>query len=666
MTKYYSKTFLTGLFVTLLTGSFISAAAQTPSEKQIPLVGRVMGAMADFPLEFESDSTEIKLNVVRPGLFAQNRPIFEVASPGGKSAVGTVEGSLYLRQGGSEDKKIITKPSGDKNWDVEGALWSSDGKMIAVKTIDETGVASIPIVDWTEKYEKVSMKTYFRAGDKIPVHQLFIVNTETGKTIPIKHGQEFPYLHILDWSADSDTFYFLRSDRLTKNLELLSANPSNGEIKSIFKETNKYGALWWQMLQGYDGRMHSANLVRVLGNGNFIWTSERSGFQHLYLYDRNGKLIRSLTEGKNVGFVRDFAAVDEQRGFIYAVMQGTGDDVYAHTLYRFSLSGGEVKKLADGPNLFVNFSKDMEKMRVARTGFPDIMEVEEMDYDGADRKIIWSPDVSFLKDYGFAPEIVKTLAADGKTKLRSLIVKPKDFDPKKSYPIIEEIYGGPNANVFENVIPDPGILSLQEIADSGFIIVMTDGRGTPNRGQEFGNFAAGRFGQVEIADHAAVLRGLAKERKYMDINRVGILGPSWGGYFTLRALLEEPELYKAGVMLAPAVDTSSMRVAVEPYMGCLPADCPAAYKAGDNTNKIEKLKAPLLIIHGTSDDDVPIAESIKLVNFLQKHGKEHEFIILPGVDHGVQRSPMTIPKITGFFEKHLLNTKTLPNSLQQR
>ncbi len=121
-------------------------------------------------------------------------------------------------------------------------------------------------------------------------------------------------------------------------------------------------------------------------------------------------------------------------------------------------------------------------------------------------------------------------------------------------------------------------------------------------------------------------------------------------------MLEEPELYKAGVMLAPAVDTSSMRVAVEPYMGCLPADCPAAYKAGDNTNKIEKLKAPLLIMHGTADDDVPVAESIKLVDALQKNGKVHELVLLPGIDHIVQRSPLTYPKISDFFEKYFLKT----------
>lgn len=655
MSDFFSKLFTSRLIAILLAGNFCLVMAQEISDKQMPLTPCVMRIASESPLEFESKEPEIKVKPLRPGLFAHVRPVFEVASPDGKTAAGTIEGSLYLRQAGSEKRKIIAEPISSKNWDVYGALWSPDGKALAVKTIDETGVPQIPLVDWTAKREKVLMKTYSRAGEKIPVHQIFLVNVETGKTIPIKNAQEFPYLHILDWSADGERFYFLRSDRLTRNLELLAADASNGETKLVFKETNEYGTLWWQMLQGYDGRMRNAKLVSVLNNGNFVWTSERNGFKHLYLYDRNGKLIRPLTVGKDAGFVKDIAAVDEKRGFVYAVMQGAGDDIYAQTLYRFSLPDGKAKKLADGPTISVESSKRLNKLRIARTGFPDILEVEEMNADGSELKTIWSPDLSFLKDYGFAPEIVDTVAADGKTPIRSLLIKPKDFDPAKSYPVIEQIYGGPNANVFDNAIPDPSTLSLQQVADRGFIVVLTDGRGTPNRGQEFGNFAAGRFGQVEIADHAAALRHLAEKRKYMDISRVGIFGHSTGGYFALRALLEEPELYKAGALLAPVVDLSSARVAFEPFMGCLPAVCPAAYKAGDNLDKIEQLKAPLLIIHGTDDDDVPVAESFKLINVLQNTGKKHELVLLPGTHHIIQRSPLVYPKIISFFDSHLMN-----------
>ena len=653
MVTAYSKFFLTGFSVVLLAGSLMIVEAQTTSDKQVSLVNRVRNLMREIPKEALPPPTEIKLNPVRPGLFSESRPIFEVASPDQKTAAGTVDGSLYIRQISGTEKSVIAKPIGKWRWDVEGALWSPDGKLIAVKMIDDSDVPRIPIVNWLGKHEEVSMLPYSRAGEKIPRLRLYIVDVASGNATAIQHGEDAPYFHILDWDADSGTLYFLRADRLTRRLDLLAASAGDGKVKMIFTETNKFGAMWWSMLQGKDEEMSNSNLVRILGNGNFIWTSEKSGFAHLSLYDRNGQLIRPLTEGKNAGFVRRLIDIDEKRGYVYVVMEGTDDnDIYKQTLYRFRLSDGQAQKLTEFPSSSITFSKDMEKLWVVRTGLPDILEVEELNNDGSNRKIIWSANTSFLKEYGYSPEFVKALAADGKTQLRSLILKPKGFDSKKVYPVIECIYGGPNSNIISNSLFNSSLL-FQEVANRGFIIVMTDGRGTQRRGQAFQNYAAGRFGQVEIADHAAVIRQLGKERSYMDISRVGIFGGSWGGYFTLRALIQEPELYKAGVLLSPSVDVSSMRVAVEPYMGCLPVECPAAYKASDNTNEINKLKAPILIIIGTADNDVPNAESFKLVDALQKAGKDHELILLHGLYHNMLSSPITLPKLADFFERHL-------------
>jgi dipeptidyl aminopeptidase/acylaminoacyl peptidase len=653
MVRTSSKILLTGSIIVLFAGSLMTVKAQTTSDKPVSLVNRVVNLMREIPKEALPPPAGIKLDPVRPGLFSESSPIFEVASPDKQTAVGTIDGSLYVRQISNAEKSIIAKPISNWRWDVEGALWSPDGKMLAVRMIDDSDVPRIPIVNWLGRHEEVSMLPYARAGEKIARQQLYIVNAASGNATAIQHGEDDPYFHILDWDDDSHTLYFLRADRLTRRLDLLAANAGSGKVKPLFTETNKFGAMWWNMLQGYDAQMSNANLVRILGNGNFIWTSEKSGFAHLYLYERNGQLIRPLTEGRKAGFVRRLIDVDEKRGYVYVVMQGTDDDdLYEQTLYRFRLSDGQAQKLTEFPSSRITFSKDMEKLWVVRTGLRAILDVEELNNDGSNRKIIWSPDLSFFKDYGFSPEFVKTLAADGKTELRSLILKPKGFDSKKSYPVIEYIYGGPNANIISDSLPSEPLL-LQEVANRGFIIVLTDGRGTQRRGQTFQNYAAGRFGQVEIADHAAVIRQLGKERSYIDISRVGICGLSWGGYFTLRALIQEPELYKAGVLMSPSVDVSSMRVAVEPYMGCLPVDCPAAYKAGDNTSVINKLKAPVLIIIGTADNDVPNAESVKLVGALQKAGKDHELILLPGLYHNVLASPIPLPKLADFFERHL-------------
>lgn len=637
----------------ILLGAF--AFAQEESDNSVPLVGRVMSLMSQIPPDAFPPLPEIQLKPVRPGLFAHLRPVFEIASADGKFGAGTTDGALYIREIDGGGNKIVAKPSGNWRWDVEGAKWSPNGKKIAVRMIDDSQTPRIPIVNWLGKNEEVSTKPYSRAGEALPVHALYIVDTMTGEAVQIKNDNNDPYFHILDWNAAGNVFYFLSADRFTHRLGLFSADAESGAANLIYSETSESGAMWWSMLQGYDNRMASQKLVTILSDGRFIWTSEKSGFAHIYLHDLNGKPIRSLTEGKTAGFVDRIIDIDEKDGFAYAIMQGTDQNSpYVQTLYRFPLADGKAQKLVDGPTIMLAFlSDDKKTVIIHRSGLPKTLEIMSLNADGSDKKIIWSPELSFLKDYGFSPEIVSNFAADGKTKLRSLILKPQDFDPKNSYPVLEWIYGGPHTNVFTNDLTDPQILQLQELANQGFIIVLTDGRGTPGRGRNFQDFSRGRFGQVEIADHAAVLRELGKSRNYMDLKRVGIFGHSWGGYFSLRALLQEPELYKAGVLMAPVADISSMRVAVESFMGCLPAVCPEVYKAGDSLTEIGKLKAPVMIIHGTADDDIPISESVKIVDALQKAGKEHQFILLSGTDHIVQRSPITFPNTSEFFKNHL-------------
>ncbi len=629
--------------------------AHTQTDNRIPLVARVMELMPQIPPDAFPPEPDRQFRLVRPGLFAHSRPVFEVPSKDGTMAAGTEDGDLYIRLVSGGENKVVANKSSEWNWDVEGALWSPDGRAIAVRMRNDSEVPQIPIVSYQEKNEITSMKAYSRAGAALPKDRVYFVDTKTGASVQIKQSGSDPYFHLLEWNSASDTLYFLRADRLTQRLDLLSANAKSGDTKLIHTETGKSGALWWNMLQGYDGHMASQKLVTMLSDGRFLWTSEESGFAHIYLHDGDGRRLRSLTEGKVAGYVELVIDIDEDSGFIYTVMQGIDDDnPYDQALYRFSLADGKPQKLADGPTIMLAFlSEDKKNVVVHRSGFPNTFKVESVQTDGTGHKIIWSAELSFLKDFGFAPEIVTSLASDGKSKLRSLILKPKNLDPENPYPVLEWIYGGPNTTVFVNDLTDPQQLELQDLANEGFIIVLTDGRGTPGRGREFRDFAKGRFGQVEIADHAAVLRELGKTRKYMDMSRVGIFGHSWGGYFTLRALLEEPELYKAGVMLAPVANASSMRVAVEPFMGCLSADCPDAYKAGDSLSEIAKLSAPLLIIHGTADDDIPISESVKLVDALQKARKEHEFVLLAGTDHIVQRSPVTFSKTLGFFKTHL-------------
>jgi dipeptidyl aminopeptidase/acylaminoacyl peptidase len=183
-----------------------------------------------------------------------------------------------------------------------------------------------------------------------------------------------------------------------------------------------------------------------------------------------------------------------------------------------------------------------------------------------------------------------------------------------------------------------------------FIFVVIDGRGTPGRGRKFQNY---QFGQVQAADQVAGLRALAATRPYMDLGRVGVMGGSWGGYFGLRTMLEAPDLYRAGVFYAGAFEMPRMRVSAEPFMGCSKEDCPQAYAKASNLAMIERLRAPLLVLHGTADNDVPIGESLNLVAALKRHRKPHEFVAINGWNHFVSNWPEFGPRAMAFFRTHL-------------
>lgn len=617
---------------------------------------QVNSVWPEFPEKAVDRHHTVEGEVVRPGLFAHTPPIKEPGSPSGKFFAGTRKGKLYVRAASSKLQQAIADPEEGWHWDIAGAKWSPDGKYIAVKQIDDRKVPKIPIVDWTNGQEQLRMINYSRAGEPVEKHQVYIVEVANGKTVKINHGLEDPYIHIQSWSPDGEKLRIFRTDRLMKEMELLFADTKSGSVQTIVTESSETYILGISLMQGYESSLDHLDIITFLDDRKqFIWASERSGFNQLYLYDFNGKLIRPLTENNLSGHVLNNVLVNEKKAWVYFTASADMENPYHQQLYRIKLDGSSLQKITEAPQLpEVRFSSSKDTLWVLKAGLPDLMQIDEYSAKGEFQKTVWNRDLQFLDEAGFDPEYAKVPAADGTAQLEALILKPSDFNPRASYPVIEYIYGGPHTILVPRQIYSPPLWSAYLIANQGFIVVMLDGRGTPGRGKKFQDHSYGRFGQVEIADHAAALRHLFKERQYMDSTRLGIWGHSWGGYFALRAAILEPTLYKAVQISAPAVDPLGMRVAVEPYMGCLPKDCPEAYKKGANTAIIKDLNQPLLIVHGTADDDVPLAEAMKLNKALVESGnRNYELMLLPNVDHIVMRHPAWAPATLGFFVKHL-------------
>ncbi|HEX5387098.1 MAG TPA: DPP IV N-terminal domain-containing protein [Gemmatimonadales bacterium] len=639
----------------------VAAQQPGPDDDLQAAIRRMATIRPRFPDGFGSTPPAVHPAIVRPGLFSVYPPIREAVAPSADRLAGTTaEGDLYVRATGSQDRRIIARAEAPWRWDVEGAAWSPDGRRIAVKRIDDHAVPRIPIVDWAGDHEAVRSVPYSRVGEPLPKEQVMIVDVASGHATPVAHGFDDPYVHVLGWSADGRSLRLLRADRLLKHVDLLSADAATGAVRRILRDSSRTFVVGLPLLDGFDHELKPLHLAWFLDSrGEFLWTSERSGFQHIYLYRAGGRLVRPLTTTLP-GLVHRIEGVDERRGWVYFTASTDTLHPYRQQLYRVSLEGGKPRELTQAGVLGgVEFSPSMDSIAVLRLGLPDLYQVDVMNANGANAQTFWKADLGFLKRIDFAPEVVWSLAADGRTRLRSMLVKPARFDSSRRHPVIEIIRGTPD----ERVVPEyltPALVHRQALADQGFVVVVTDGRGTPGRGKAFEDFAYGRIGQVEIADHAAVLRELARDRPYMDLSRVGLLGVSWGGYFALRALLIEPQLYKAAYLAAAAVDLPRFRVAIEPYMGCLPADCPAAYGEGKNTPLIPKLQGHLSINQGTADRDVPFAAAMNLVHTLEAAGKDFELTVYPGGTHQIGAWPGIDERTNAFFRWELQEGDAAP------
>jgi dipeptidyl aminopeptidase/acylaminoacyl peptidase len=371
----------------------------------------------------------------------------------------------------------------------------------------------------------------------------------------------------------------------------------------------------------------------------------------MYLYDYDGSLIQPLTNG----IFEYIVDVDLEDDWLYYTTHSDPSHPYNLQVYRSSLKEENIQKLSDMDGVIDAFvSKGQDSLYVLRSALPALMQMEAYSINGDYYGTTWKGNVSSIeKDYQYA-EYPKVLAADNTTVLETLILKPRDFNPDSKYPVVEYIYGGNFTTEVIRDLLDRNLWEMQELANEGFIVAFIDGRGTPKRGQKFRDFSYGKIGQVEIQDHVAALRQIGRERPYMDMDRIGIIGHSWGGHFTLRALLEAPDFYKAGHISAAGFDPIHFRVAVEAFMGCLPQDCPEAYEQSNISNKLTNLKAPLMIVHGTADDDVPIEESYKLVAKLKAlNYSDYQFIEYQGVNHMVMRHPEWQPTMIDFFVSKL-------------
>lgn len=557
----------------------------------------------------------------------------EVFSPDFKYRAFIRDYNLYIQDLEGNEKALTTDGhkdlrNGFPDWvypeelsQYEAFWWSPDSKKIAFMQFDESPVGKYPIVHDISPRPELELQSYPKAGDNNPIVRFFIVDIDSKKITCIETGMETNvYLFRGQWTHDGKEFTYQRLNRLQNALELFAADPETGKVRKILEDEDPC-----YIEADFD-------LLVLSDNRHFLWTSEKSGWNQIYLYDLQGNMVRQLTD-KQIP-VTGILEVDEENGWVYfSGAENRGMESY---VYRVRMDGtgftrltaergGHRASFSPGGKYFTDSFSSWDTPRRLTLHRPDGTLIRELG------KSILTEEFQSLRL--IKPEHFTFKSADGKYDLDGILYKPAHFDEKETYPLIMSVYGGPGAKrVYNRFALNDG---NQALAQLGFVVIAIDHRGISGRGKAFQNLMYMNLGQIELEDHVAAAKFVGAF-PYVDENRVGIYGHSYGGYMTCIALLKAPDVFHVGVAGAPVTDWRNYdTIYTERYMR-RPQDNPEGYEKGSCMNYAQNLKGHLFIHHGAVDDNVHPGNSVQLLYELQKHNKHFDFMLYPEQRHGIR------------------------------
>jgi len=519
-----------------------------------------------------------------------------------------------LTTGTSEDNLVGFLDAGP--WFV----WSPDSRRIAYLKADQRGIYKYPILRSLDRQAAVEFFRYPFTTDSNPALELNVVDIDTKQVTRIASSTEvMPFIRDLTWLSDGSELTFQLVNQWESRLELKAADPKTGQARTLLVDDDST----------YLNPLH--NFRQLKDGKRFTWSSERTGWRHIYLYDLEGKLLKQLTSGE--WETAEIATIDKAGGCVYfSAYANLGMD---RQFLRVKLDGTGLARLTpeDGyhgvsmdPGAKY-YTDDFSSLKTPRT-------VTLHGNDGRLIRPLAATNVERVAQLGLtAPELLTLKAADGTTEVNGLLFKPADFDPGKRYPVIVSVYGGPHSKQNRNTYETTDFRA--RMAQLGFLVVEFDVRGTPYRGKRFqgGNYL--KLGQVDVDDQAAAMRQLAA-RPYVDSTRVGVTGISHGGYMTLMMVLRYPDVFQVGAAGAPLTDVSN---GPRQYIGRFmrtPQANPDGYAKANVLAYAGNLKGRLLIYHGTNDRNAVLTNTMQLVRKFVELGKPVDMMIYPDGVHVLQ------------------------------
>ncbi len=497
-----------------------------------------------------------------------------------------------------------------------GFWWSDDGRSIAFVRVDARHIPDYPIVHQGKEKWDAEHHRYPFAGDPNARLQLGVVSLDDGMVRWMDLGQEDDiYLPRTWWTRDGRLMAEILS-RDQKRLQLVTFDLDSGAGRVLIDERQ-------------DPWINLNHDTRFLKSGEILRASEATGFNHLYLHDREGREIRQLTDGDWV--VTGVVAVDEERRQVY--FGGTRESVLERHVYRVSLDDGEIQRLTEEPGWHgATVSEDGQWYVDMLSTLAHAPMVTLRRTDGSWSTVLFANEGNSAAELGLHPPEFVHMSADDGTPLFGVIYRPPDFDASKKYPLIVSVYGGPHAQRVADEWSNTVDLRAQWLARQGYLVFKLDNRGSANRGLAFEAHLARRFGTVEVEDQAAGVRYLAKNDA-ADIERVGVYGWSYGGYMTLLTMMKEPEIFRVGVAGAPVVDFADYDTGyTERYMGT-PDENREGYTEGSVLTHVKNLRGKLMIVHGMVDENVHFRNTARLLVALAEEQKRYDLLLFPEERH---------------------------------
>ncbi len=575
-------------------------------------------------------------------------------SPDGKF-VGFVRAhNIYIADLSTGEEKQITHNgtvnilNGEFDWVYEEEFgladawrWSPDSKKIAFWQFDQTRVKEFHLVDEMPLYNEVFKLKYPKVGEQNSIVKIGVAHLETDKTTFMDLGDNDDiYAPRIFWTNSSSLLSILRLNRRQDVAELLMSNTNNGESKVIITDTDP---AWVEVT-------HDISFLK--SRDQIIFSSEKSGYRHAYLYDYEGKLIRQITSGD--WEIKEISGVDEKNNWLY--FYGKKDSPMEENVYRVRLDGTELARISRQPGwhdpvFSPNYKYFIDNYSTSTSPTSTVLHST----DGNEIRIINKGKIEGLEDYNITfPEFVTVTTTDG-TKLNAYFIKPYDFNPDKKYPVLVYGYGGPGSQKVTNKWADHQRWFGHYMASHGYVVFCLDNRGTGGRGKAFKNLSYGDLSKWSIHDQIEGAKYLAA-LNYVDKDRIGFWGWSGGGYLTIGVMTRAADYFKVGASVAPVTDFYTYdAIWAERQMG-LPSENAEGYQKANLQNYVDMLKGKLLIIHGTGDDNVHYQNTLQFIDKCVNKNKQVDMFLYPNKNHFISGGYAKVnvyTKIRNYFDDNL-------------